>query len=80
MRFFSSALFSHALIYICAFFPVGFCRMCFFPVRFFQSSGRDDTLKRRVTAKYAESDVSGAVRMQASTEGLASQGEYTLKA
>ena len=35
MRFFPSALFSHALIYICGFFLWAFFRCVFFPVRFF---------------------------------------------
>ena len=33
--------------------------------------GGDETLKRRVAAKFAEGDVSGAVRELASAEGLA---------
>ena len=42
--------------------------------------GRDETLKRRVAAKFAEGDVSGAVRELASAEGLAPQGGDTLRA
>ena len=40
--------------------------------------GGDETLKRRVAAKFAEGDVSGAVRKLASAEGLAPQDGDTL--
>ena len=40
--------------------------------------GGDETLKRRVAAKFAEGDVSGAVRELASAEGLAPQDGDTL--
>ena len=42
--------------------------------------GGDETLKRRVAAKFAEGDVSGAVRELASAEGLAPQDRDTLRA
>ena len=42
--------------------------------------GGDETLKRRVAAKFAEGDVSGAVRELASAEGLAPQDADTLRA
>ena len=42
--------------------------------------GGDETLKRRVVAKFAEGDVSGAVRELASAEGLAPQDRDTLRA
>ena len=42
--------------------------------------GGDETLKRRVAAKFAEGDVSGAVRELASAEGLAPQDGDTLRA
>ena len=42
--------------------------------------GGDDTLKRRVEAKFAEGDVEGAVRELASAEGLAPQDGDTLRA
>ena len=42
--------------------------------------GGDETLKRRVAAKFAEGDVSGAVRELASAEGLAPQDGDTLGA
>ena len=42
--------------------------------------GGDDTLKRRVAAKFAEGDVSGVVRKLASAEGLAPQDGDTLRA
>ena len=42
--------------------------------------GLDDTLKRRVAAKFAEGDGSGAVRELASVEGLAPQDGDTLRA
>ena len=41
--------------------------------------GGDETLKRRVAAKFAEGDVSGAVRELASAEGLAPQDGDTLR-
>ena len=41
-------------------------------------SGVDETFKRRAAAKYAEGDVSGAVRELASAEGLAPQDGDTL--
>ena len=41
--------------------------------------GGDETLKRRVSAKFAEGDVSGAVRELASAEGLAPQDADTLR-
>ena len=40
----------------------------------------DDTLKRRVAAKFAKRDVSGAVRELASAEGLTPQHRDTLRA
>ena len=40
----------------------------------------DETIKRRVAAKFAEGDVSGAVRELASAEGLAPQDGDTLRA
>ena len=42
--------------------------------------GGDETLKRRVAAKFAEDDVSGAVTELASAEGLAPQDGDTLRA
>ena len=42
--------------------------------------GGDETLKRRVAAKFAEGDVSGTVRELASAEGLAPQDGDTLRA
>ena len=42
--------------------------------------GGDETLKRRVAAKFAEGDVSGAVRELASAEGLPPQDGDTLRA
>ena len=42
--------------------------------------GRDETIKRRVAAKFAEGDVSGAVRELASADGLAPQDGDTLRA
>ena len=42
--------------------------------------GGDETLKRRVAAKFTEGDVSGAVRELASAEGLALQDGDTLRA
>ena len=42
--------------------------------------GGDETLKRRVAAKFAEGDVSGAIRELASAEGLAPQDGDTLRA
>ena len=42
--------------------------------------GGDETLKRRVEAKFAECDVSGAVRELASAEGLGPQDGDTLRA
>ena len=42
--------------------------------------GGDETLKRRVAAKFAEGDVSGAVRELTSADGLAPQDGDTLRA
>ena len=42
--------------------------------------GGDETLTRRVAAKFAEGDVSGTVRQLASAEGLAPQDGDTLRA
>ena len=42
--------------------------------------GGDETLKRRIAAKFAEGDVSGAVRELASAEGLAPHDGDTLMA
>ena len=42
--------------------------------------GGDETLKRRVAAKFAEGDVSGAVRDLTSAEGLAPRDGDTLRA
>ena len=42
--------------------------------------GGDETMKRRVVAKFTEGDVSGAVRELASAEGLAPQDGDTLTA
>ena len=41
--------------------------------------GGNATLKRRVQAKFAEGDVSGAVSELASAEGLTPQGRDTLR-